>query len=102
MSQTQSAVTGLSSIVGAALAAYAVAHGIPITPDQGAAVVASAAGAGAAIVGGAAHFITAWWQKRHAPQVLPNPAPAAVVAAPVPSAPPVATASVPTTPETTR
>lgn len=69
----QSATTGLCSIIGAVLSAYAIQHGVPITPDAAAQLIAPAAGVGAAVVGGIAHLIVGALQKRAAATVLPPP-----------------------------
>lgn len=69
----QSAITGFASICGAVLAAYATAHGVPITPDAAAQLIAPAAGVGAAVVGGIAHLVVGVLYKRQAATVLPPP-----------------------------
>ena len=70
----QSSITGIASILGAILSAYALQHGVPLTPDAAATLIAPAAGIGAAVVGGITHLIVGAMQKRAAATVLPPPA----------------------------
>ena len=60
----QSALTGIASILGSALAVWLCSKGVIVTPDQGGTIITAAAGVGAGVFGGVTHVVAGWFHKR--------------------------------------